>query len=97
MQTPSEGEAFDWGGDSDDDAALRLPSGVKAAERLSVPTSRPRALWFEVEGRDIAGDTAFLSRNWTRGWAIFVVVMVTAAFQVCFHVLRTDEHALHCS
>lgn len=79
---------FDWGGDSKADDALRLPTGVKAAERLSVPVQRPRGLWFEVEGRDIKGDTEFLSRTWTIGWGVFVVVALTAAIQTGFFEMR---------
>lgn len=73
---------FDWSGDGEDEEALRLPKGVKAAERLAGQSSPPlSALWFEIEGRDIAGDTEFLSRMWTVGWAAFVVLAVTVALQ----------------
>jgi|EP00966_Prymnesium_polylepis_P180844 hypothetical protein len=40
-ESPPESSAFDWGGDKDE-AALRLPKGVKAAERLAPQTPRPR-------------------------------------------------------
>ena len=74
-----ENPTFQWGGDKEQNAALRLPSGVKAAERLSVPVERPRGRSLglgvdEVEGRDIAGDVELLSRNWTRLWAVSVVI-----------------------
>jgi len=65
LETPAEASTFDWGG-GEDDPALRLPTGIKAAERLSAPTSPPRRLWFEVAGRDVAGDMEALSSAWTR-------------------------------
>ena len=64
---------FDWGGNATGTAlALRLPGGVKAAERLSTPVARPRGLWFEREGMDVEA----LSRGWTRLWAVVVFVTV---------------------
>ena len=43
--------SFNWGGDTAELEALRLPTGVKAAERLVAdPLPLPRALWFEREG-----------------------------------------------
>ena len=56
-----------------DEEALRLPKG-RAAERLAAPASKPRGLWFERRGRDIAGDIEVLSREWTRLWVISVAV-----------------------
>ena len=68
---------FSWGGVSEEQEALRLPTGLRAAERLTpVPVERPRGLWFEVEGRDIKGDAEVLSREWTRLWAVVVVIAV---------------------
>ena len=69
---------FAWGGGSDEQKALRLPTGVRAAERLTpAPVERPRGLWFEVDGRDIKGDIEVLSREWTRLWAVCVVVALS--------------------
>ena len=43
--------SFNWGGDTAELEALRLPTGVKAAERLVAdPLPLPPALWFEREG-----------------------------------------------
>ena len=82
--TNSSGEAsleanrtFRWAGDSEADEALRLPTGVKAAERLMpAPVQRPRGLWFEVEGRDIKGDFEWLSQEWTKVWAVVVIIAI---------------------
>ena len=74
---------FNWGGDKAESEALRLPTGVKAAERLTAPVSPPRALWFERQGpssdpdemrRRINEDTQRLSSEWTRLWAVCVVI-----------------------
>ena len=46
----SSSRSFHWGGDTTELEALRLPAGVKAAERLADPLPLPRALWFEREG-----------------------------------------------
>ena len=47
----SSSRSFNWGGDTTELEALRLPTGVKAAERLVTdPLPLPRALWFEREG-----------------------------------------------
>ena len=43
----SSSRSFNWGGDTTELEALRLPTGVKAAERLADPLPLPRALWFE--------------------------------------------------
>ena len=73
--TRNTNTSFSWGGSSNEQEALRLATGIKAAERLAPPSvSRPRGLWFEVEGRD----AAMLSRDWTRLWAVVVVVTVLA-------------------
>lgn len=78
-----EQRKFNWGGDGAESEALRLPTGVKAAERLSVPVARPPARWFERQGpssdeeenrRRVAGDIELLSQGWTRLWAVCVVV-----------------------
>ena len=76
-ETKTKRPTFDWGGD-ESDKALRLPTGVRSAERLAarVPVERPRGRWFEREGRDIAGDIELLSREWTRLWAVIVAVTV---------------------
>ena len=75
--------SFNWGGDKAESEALRLPTGVKAAERLTAPVSRPRAQWFERQGpgsdpvemrRRIDEDTQRLSSEWTRLWAVCVVI-----------------------
>ena len=73
--SPPNASAFSWGGEGAAQEALRLPTGVKAAENL-VPAAvqRPRGLWFEKEGRDIKGDIELLSREWTRLWAVVVVI-----------------------
>ena len=79
----NETAAFDWGGDTAESEALRLPSGVKAAQRLTVPVSAPKAQWFERQGpssdpaemrRRIDEDTQRLSSEWTRLWAVCVVI-----------------------
>ena len=67
---------FSWGGSAEEQEVLRLPTGVKAAERLSPSVTRPRGLWFEVEGRDIKGDVEMLSRTWDRLWAVVIVITV---------------------
>ena len=73
----SSNKTFVWSGDSDEQQALRLPKGIKAAERLMpAPVQQPRALWFEVDGRDIKGDIEVLSREWTRLWAVAVLIAV---------------------
>lgn len=72
---------FAWGA-SDDAESLRLPQGVKAAERLSVPVSRPRRLWFEIEGRGISGDMKALSDTWTAGWALGALLVLAAVAQL---------------
>ena len=47
----SSSRSFNWGGDTAELEALRLPTGVKAAERLVAdPLPLPPALWFEREG-----------------------------------------------
>mmetsp|Transcript_37536 Transcript_37536/g.118082 ORF Transcript_37536/g.118082 Transcript_37536/m.118082 type:complete len:214 (+) Transcript_37536:66-707(+) len=68
-----EARPYDWDGQTEDEEALRLPKG-RAAERLAAPASKPRGLWFERRGRDIAGDIEVLSREWTRLWVISVAV-----------------------
>ena len=74
---------FNWGGDKAESEALRLPTGVKAAERLTAPVEPPKALWFERQGptsdpvemrRRINEDTQRLSSEWTRLWAVSVMI-----------------------
>ena len=88
----SNSSSFNWGGNSSQEVALRLPSGIPAAERLSVPVQRPRALWFERQGpssdpdemrRRIDEDTQRLSSEWTVGWAVGATLVIAAALQVC--------------
>ena len=51
VELSSSSLSFNWGGDTAELEALRLPTGVKAAERLVAdPLPLPRALWFEREG-----------------------------------------------
>ena len=80
---PSNSRNFNWGGDKAESEALRLPTGVKAAERLTAPVEPPRAKWFERQGpssdpvemrRRIDEDTKKLSSEWTRLWAVCVVI-----------------------
>lgn len=72
---PVDRPTFNWAGNETQNDALRLPSGgVKAAERLSVPVGRPKGRWYEKEGRDIAGDVEYLTREWTRLWAVCVAI-----------------------
>ena len=82
-QQTSGDRNFNWGGDKAESEALRLPTGVKAAERLTPPVNPPRALWFERQGpssdpvemrRRIDEDTQRLSSEWTRLWAVCVVI-----------------------
>ena len=79
----SSSRSFKWGGDTAELEALRLPTGVKAAERLMDPVSPPRAQWFEQEGpssdpaemrRRIDDDTQRRSSEWTRLWAVCAVI-----------------------
>ena len=83
---PSSNRNFNWGGDKVESEALRLPTGVKAAERLAAPVSPPRAKWFERQGpssdpvemrRRIDEDTQRLSSEWTRLWAVCVIIALT--------------------
>ena len=84
-ETAEEPEAaFNWGGGQNEEA-LRLPTGVGAAERLSVPVARPRSLWFEREGRDVKGDIEMLSREWTRLWAVVVVIALAVVAADSLH------------
>ena len=75
--SPKANSTFQWGGVTEEQEALRLPSGLRAAERLApMPVERPRGLWFEVDGRGVKGDVNALSRQWSRLWALAVVIVV---------------------
>ena len=50
LHLSSSSSSFNWGGDKAELEALRLPTGVEAAKRLTDPVSPPRAQWFEREG-----------------------------------------------
>ena len=80
--TPPKSSTFNWGGSQDErDDALRLPTGVPSAERLSAPISPPRRLWFELPGRGVSEDISMLSRSFTLIAFIISAAVLAAVFE----------------